>query len=313
MSRQVRTILGDRPADQLGRCDAHEHVWLGGPWVAARLPALRLDDEAMIVAELEDFRAAGGGWVVDTMPTNPARDPAAIARLARRSGVAIVMATGRHLARYYPTDDPLLSMRREALARLFIEEIEQGVKERMRCGVIKVAGSAGRLTEAEREVFIAAAQAQRRTGCPILTHTEADGTAMQQVRLLLEHGADAARLTLSHCDRNDDRAYHEDLLQAGVRLEYDQHFRRLMRGERYAALEWIAPLTDRYPDQLMLGMDLARRSYWSRAGGGPGLAWLMRELPRHLRRAGVSEHAMQRLYVDNPANAFAFAPVNQAA
>lgn len=45
----------------------------------------------------------------------------------------------------------------------------------------------------------------------------------------------------------------------------------------------------------------------------PGLAWLVRELPRHLRRAGVREHTMQRFYVDNPAGAFTFAPASQTA
>lgn len=313
MSVFVRTILGDMPAARLGRCDAHEHVWLGGRFIADRFPELRLDDAETIAAELAEFAASGGGWVIDTMPTNPARDPNAIAQVSRDSGVPVVMATGRHLAQYYPDDDPMRVQGREALVALFVREIEQGPIDGLRCGVIKVAGSAARLTGSEREAFIAAAEAQRRTGCPIITHTEADHAAVEQVRLLLDRGADATRITLSHCDRNPDRAYHEDLLQTGVRLAYDQHFRRLIRHEPYAGFDWIAALAERYPDQLMVGMDMARRRYWRSAGGEPGMAWLVRELPRHLRRAGLADDAIERMYVDNPATAFAFAPIDSAA
>jgi len=308
----ARTILGDASAAQLGRCDAHEHVWLGGRLIAARFPGLRLDDQAMIARELTDFRHAGGGWVIDTMPTGPARDPAAIAQVARDSGVAVVMATGRHLAQYYADDDPVYAMDREALAALFVHEIEQGPGDGLRCGVIKVAGSAGRLTDGEREAFVAAAEAQRRTGCPIITHTEADNAAFEQVRLLLDHGAEATRITLSHCDKNSDRAFHEALLQTGARLEYDQHFRRLTRDEPYAPFDWIAPLMAQHPDQLMLGMDMARRRYWSRAGGAPGLAWLVNGLPRHLRDAGIDDAMIERLFIQNPAGAFTFAPAQQS-
>lgn len=98
-------------------------------------------------------------------------------------------------------------------------------------GVIKVATGAGDPTPLQREAIIAAAHAQRVTGCPIITHTEAGDDATHQVELFAEHGADLSRVVLSHCDRNADPAYHRTLLQSGVCLEYDQHFRQLCRGD----------------------------------------------------------------------------------
>ena len=70
MSAFVRCILGDVPAAlALGRCDAHEHVVLGGSFIADEHPELDLSDTGAAVRELQGFAEAGGGWVVDAMPT----------------------------------------------------------------------------------------------------------------------------------------------------------------------------------------------------------------------------------------------------
>lgn len=230
----------------------------------------------------------------------------------------IVAATGRHLAKYHPAGDPLLGLGREALADLFEREIERGVEgSGLRCGVIKVAGGERGpgvgLTDDEREAFHAAAETQRRTGCPILTHTEGGADAMTQVVLLRDDGADLSRVTLSHCDKNPDPAYHRDLLGAGVYLEYDQHHRQLARATTSASLDLLAGLLPIYPDRFVVGMDLARRSYWPAFGGGPGPAWLVTDIPPLLMERGLDAVAIDRLYLHNPAACFSFLPVNAAA
>ena len=172
MSGFVRCILGDVPAtSELGRCDAHEHVVLGGPFIASQFPELDLSDTDAAVRELKCFADNGGGWVIDAMPTCCSRRPKDMADVSRRSGVPIVMSTGRHLTQYYPAGDPHVALDRDALCALMIHEIEQGA-DGFRCGLIKVAGGAGGLTDAERDAFIAASQAQRATGCPIMTHLQ---------------------------------------------------------------------------------------------------------------------------------------------
>ncbi|MGB0767473.1 MAG: phosphotriesterase family protein [Phycisphaeraceae bacterium] len=310
MSGLIRSVLGDLPATaSLGRCDAHEHVVLGGPFVEANYPELDLSDTDAAVVELTDFAEAGGGWIVDAMPTSGARRPDALAEVSRRSGVPIVMSTGRHLAQYDPPDDPHRRLDREALAAWMIREIRDGVNG-IRCGAIKVAGGRGGLSDDEREAFIAAAQVQRETGCPILTHTEADGPGVwDQVRTLLDHGADASKVVLSHLDQNTDAALHRDVLASGVCLEYDQHFRRLLKRDTRSPgpFELIAQVVDSYPDRVVLGMDLARRAYWAARGGSPGLTWFLHALPAGLRSAGLSNAAIDRLFIDNPIRAFRFA------
>ena len=313
-TRFVRTVLGDLPATSaLGVCDAHEHVVIRGDWLAEHFPEFVLADLDRTLVDLRGFRAAGGGWIVDSMPTGAGRDAALLAQAAQRSGVPIVCPTGVHQSRYYPPQHPLVAADRDQLAELFVREITAGIDDGagtldFRAGVIKVASDAERLTNSEKERFIAAAIAQRQTGCPILTHTAGGRDAYEQVAVLLGHGATPSQVVLSHCDKNADAAYHRELLEAGVCLEYDQHFRQLSRDERCAAVDLIVELVGDFPDQLLVGMDMARQKYWRGYGGAPGLAWLLTDLLPMFRRAGVTDQQLVRISVENAVRAYAFRP-----
>jgi 5-phospho-D-xylono-1,4-lactonase len=69
----------------------------------------------------------------------------------------------------------------------------------------------------------------------------------------------------------------------------------------------IATLAPEFPDQIVVGMDLARRSYWHSHGGKPGLVWLLTVLPTLLRERGVNDELIERILILNPRRAFAFA------
>ncbi len=310
----VRTVVGDLPATSaLGICDAHEHVVMRGEWLAEHFPEFVLADLDRTLVDLRGFRAAGGGWIVDSMPTGAGRDVALLAQASEQSGVPIVCPTGVHQKRYYPSKHPLLSLDRDRLVELFVREITAGIDDGagtldFRAGVIKVASSGERLTRREKERFVAAALAQRQTGCPILTHTSGGREAYEQVAVLVGHGATSSQVVLSHCDKNADTSYHRELLEAGVCLEYDQHFRQLSRGERSVGADMIVELVDEFPNQLLVGMDMARQEYWRGYGGRPGLAWLMTDLLPLLRRSGVSERQIIGISIENAVRAFAFRP-----
>jgi len=68
----------------------------------------------------------------------------------------------------------------------------------VKAGVIKVGNSGDRFTSLEEMTYRAAARASKRTGAAIVTH----GTqfARRQAEILLEEGADPARVIISHLD-----------------------------------------------------------------------------------------------------------------
>jgi 5-phospho-D-xylono-1,4-lactonase len=60
-------------------------------------------------------------------------------------------------------------------------------------------------------------------------------------------------------------------------------------------------------DRVVLGSDLARRSYWRPLGGGPGLDYLLTRFVPRLTAEGLAEVA-RRALVDNAARAFTLTP-----
>ena len=93
----VRTILGDVPTDGLRRCGAHEHVIICRSPHRREHPDFLLNDIDAARVDLREFRDAGGGWVIDTMPIGAGRCGLKLATASQRSGVHIVCPTGLHL------------------------------------------------------------------------------------------------------------------------------------------------------------------------------------------------------------------------
>jgi len=313
----IRTVLGDIPAAELGVCYAHEHLILDPSLPNREDPTMLLDSVDNGVAELLEFHAHGGRAMVDSMPCDAGRNVLKLAEISRRSGVHILAPTGLHLEIYYRPDHWSHRYSEDELAELFIADIEQGIDARdytgplvertpHRAGLIKVASGLDRLSDRQAKAFRAAAAAHRRTGAPILTHTEQGTAALAQVELFREHGVDLGHVVLSHTDRHPDPAYHREILASGVRVEYDSAFR--WRGRTgNPTLDLVLGLIDEFPHQIMLGMDAARRHYWKSYGGSPGLAFLLTDFTAQLRAGGLSEAHWDKIFRSTPAASYAFA------
>lgn len=313
----IRTILGDISPEQLGVCYAHEHVIIDQGYATEKYPDFLLDDTARAAAELQQFYADGGRAMIDSMPCAAGRNAAKMAEVSRLSGVHLVVPTGVHLEIYYPPAHWSLRYSVEEMAELFEADIEDGIdandyngpsvrRTPYRAGLIKVAGNKDRLSDRNRRAFEAAALAHRRTGCPILTHTEQGTAALEQVELLARHSADLAHVVLSHTDRKPDHGYHREILSTGVKVEYDSAFRWPQDKPNHTR-DLLLNLAAAFPDQLLLGMDAARRSYWKAYGGTPGLSFLLTSFRTQMMAAGLDERFLEKLFVSNPAAAYSFA------
>jgi len=157
----------------------------------------------------------------------------------------------------------------------------------------------------EEKVFTAAAEAHRRTGCPILTHTEQGMLGVEQVKMLERGGVALGHVCLSHTDRHPDPAYHRELLSTGVKLEYDSAF-RWKEDQGNPTFDLVVELAPEFPDQIMLGMDAARRGYWKGYGGKPGLTYLLDTFRPRLADA-IGDDLVRKIFIDNPASTYSFA------
>lgn len=308
----IRTVLGDIPPEDLGVCSPHEHIIIEQSFTTYETPDFLLDSVHAGVEELRGFYSFGGRAMVDSMPCDAGRNVLKLAAVSRGSGVHIIAPTGLHLEKYYDPGHWGNHYPEETLAHLFVEDLTGGIdahdyngpvvsRTKHKAGVIKVAGGLDELTARDRRVFSAAASAHLSTGCPILTHTEQGTAGLEQVQFFLNLGVSPGRVCLSHTDRKPDLGYHRELLASGVRVEFDSAFRwKAEQGNPTRDL--VCALLSEYPDQVMLGMDAARRCYWKAYGGGPGLAYLLSTFRPELESLGVSCDLLDRVFVRTPAD-----------
>lgn len=314
----IRTVTGDVPSSEAGVCYAHEHIIIDPSFTTFCNPEFQIDSVDRACIDLVDFREAGGKTLVDSMPCGGGRNPEKLAEICRRAGVNIVCPTGLHLHKYYPPGHWGERLSAEEMAALFVADIEEGIdrndyngpfvfRTAHKAGVIKVATSGEKLTDRERRTLEGAVIAHRRTGAPILTHTEQGLGALEQVRVFEDLGASLDHVVLSHTDKKPEIGYHKEILGTGVTLEYDSAF-RWPEGAGNPTLELVlAMFKEGFGKHIVLGMDAARRRYWRAYGGQPGMAYLLKEFVPLLRASGLSQSDIDLIFIHNPQQCYSFA------
>jgi phosphotriesterase-related protein len=295
----VRTVAGDVPAEQLGVCDAHDHLFFGSP----RLPGQELRSISAARAELAEFAAQGGGSVVQWTPYGLGRRAADLPPLARETGVRIVAATGLHQAVHY--DDATLAGLRGRLAEVFVGELTDGIgTSGVRAGLIKVAGGFHALDAHARWTMAAAAEAHRATGAPIAVHLELGTGALDVLDLLCgELGVPPRRVILGHLNRSPDFTVHRRAAASGCYLAFDGPS-RANHNTDWRMPDVVRALADAgHGDRLLLGGDTTTASARS-VNGGPGMPYLLRRVRPRLA-AELGEELVRRILLDNPGRALA--------
>lgn len=305
----VRTVMGDIQSEQMGLTYSHEHVVIEEGFTTMANPEFILNDIIKISAELKEFHQFGGRTMVDTMPAACGRNILKLAEVSRNSKVNIIVPTGLHQEIYYPPNHWRYHLSVEEITELFIKDITDGVDQydynspvvkrtSHKAGMIKLATGDEKITDHQHKIFEAVVNAHLETGAPILTHTNGGKLAMGQVELFVKLGADLNHVVLSHVDKQKDLAFHKDLMQTGVYVEYDSHFRwkTIDENPTYILLENLLPL---YSDRIVIGMDLAKNTYWKTYGGKPGLIYLLTEFRHELVARGISDF-FEKLFFKNP-------------
>lgn len=316
MSGAIRTVLGDIAPEKLGWCQCHEHAFLekGKSWEVHK--ALCLDDYAKSLAELMEYKAAGGAAYVDAQPVGAGRMAERMEQAARETGLHIIASTGFHKTCFYPEESFLFSAGEDALAGLFISEIEEGMHTSdgdggrrigAKAGIVKVAVDRGGVfaDAVYEKIFRAALAAAGKTGAAVLAHFESGTDAFELLRLMEEYGLAPERLLACHLDRaRHDAAYHSELAQAGAYLEYDT-INRLKYFSNEKEIELIlAMLREGHLEKLLFSLDTTNerlRAY----GADMGMDFILTSFAPMLKAAGVSQETLGTIMIANPRRAIA--------
>jgi phosphotriesterase-related protein len=231
MSNTIQSVTGPVAPEKLGRTLMHEHVLIAYPgWEADWIRPGASRKEMITVAsdKLEEMKAEGITAMIDPCPVDLGRDIELIAEVAQRARFTIVAATG--LYHEFEGGSPHWKSRaafggpqHDAMAELFIKELTDGVgKSGIRPGIIKIATSAGVITDYEKVVLTAAAKASIATGAPITSHTDRGTMGPEQQKFLTDLGVPAHRIIIGHCCGTSDHDYHMKIVRGGSYLGFDR-------------------------------------------------------------------------------------------
>ena len=345
LSGMAQTVLGPVSPDALGPTTTHEHLLIDFTvmfhppaeaserskafqpvtlenlgWVRYDLfrnkDNLELLDEETAIAEALLYKRAGGGTIVDATTIGIGRDPLALARIARATGLNIVMGAGYYVDAAHPAG---MNEKTEAdIADEMVTDLTSGVGDTgVKAGIIGELGCTWPLTANERKVLRAAAGAQRKTGAPMLIHPGRNqGAPFEILETLEEAGADLGRVIMGHIDRTiADDSKLLDLAGVGCYLEFD-----LFGWETsyYALSDMDMPsdaqrlgmvkrlIEEGHASRVVIAHDVCSKHRLVRYGGH-GFSHILVNIVPGMREKGMSEADINAILVENPARVLAFA------
>lgn len=336
---QVESVLGPISPEAMGITLAHEHLLLDArpswheptdarqrrlaraPVTPDILHALRqdpylnldncfLEDEGLAGREAARFAAWGGGTIVDATCIGIGRDPPALQRISRTTGLHIIMGTGFYLERTHP--DVVRGATLEELAEWMIRDLKEG-EAGVQAGYIGEIGVSKAFTAAEEKVLRAAARAQAATGVALSVHLPGwERYGHRVLDIIAEEGGNLSRTILDHMNPSSrDLDYQTSLAERGAYLEYD-----MVGMEFYFAAEDAQCPSDEenahavarlvslgYHERLLLSHDVFLKMMLTHYGGN-GYGYIPQHFVPRLERHGVSSGMIDTILVTNPARVF---------
>ncbi len=338
---KVKSVCKELSREELGTVTTHEHVLLDLTAFYQALPVdgvedpatqpvemwnlgilsrdcyalkdnLLLDNEAVAVEELNFFKRAGGDTVVDASLPGIGRDPEALARISKATGLNIIMGTGFYVGETHPKEFD--SMTDEEIAELMVKELEEGVNG-IPAGYIGEIGISEIFDDKERRVLRAAAIASNKTGAAINVHINPWTTnGIEATDILLAAGVPCEKICISHIDVENREDYIYALLKKGVYVEFDNfgkeyYIRREVRNSGYGNFVHDTDrvrllkkmIDDGYLKQILLSCDLCLKNLMHRYGGW-GYDHVLTNIVPMMEDEGITNEQINVLLKENPAD-----------
>jgi phosphotriesterase-related protein len=338
---KVQTVLGEIDANDMGITITHEHLLIDArkawyepkeatkialahkPVSVDMLHELRQDpymnfdncfmvDEDVAVSEAQQFGFLGGATIVDATCVGIGRDPLALQRISKRTGLNVIMGCGYYLeSRHLP---PVKDASIAELTSEMVKDVLEGADStNIRAGYIGEIGVSKNFTAQEEKVLRSSARAQAKTGVALSIHLPGwEHLGDKVLDVIAEEGGDITKTILDHMNPSfEDMKYQTSLAERGAYLEYD-----MIGMDYYYANEQSQSPSDEdnakaiknlidlgFADKLLLSQDVFLKMMLT-CYGGNGYAYVLRHFVPRLRRHGVKQEAIQTMLVDNPARVF---------
>ncbi len=310
----VNTVLGPVPADRLGVVAVHEALLsvVPGAQYAFDVTIDRAGIFEVLAAKLTEFRAHGGGTIVDSTGMFHGRDVRLYEALSRSTGVHIVASTGMGpeamLGGYFltPQTNPPTPWPAEKFADLFAREITEGmavprVERRGSAGLVVTAASRAGTTATDESLLRGSARAALASGVPVSLRSGSD--AVRELETVLDENLPAARVVVGGLDRRDaaDSGIAFDIARRGAFVAIDNVGREdeghLTDRERAALVAGL--VSAGHADRILLSSNAV-----GVAIGEPddhvAFSLVLAGFVPVLMADGSAETVIRRILVDNP-------------
>ncbi len=310
MTATVNTVLGPKPADELGFTLMHEHVMVAASGLYRTYPDLFGEDpETRAIDCLKRAKAGGVDTMVDATTFDLGRDPELLARVSKATGVNIINATGWWL------DVPrfLIGVGVNQMAREFVRDIEEGFRGTdIKAGMLKCAADFEGVTPPLETMARAVARAHNETGLPIMVHSFPTGhVARRQIKIFKEEGVDLTKVKIDHSNDTTDTEYLKWILDQGCYLGLDRYPGRLV-SPHMRTVTMKALIDAGHGDRLCPAHDCIclhihkerpdgsiPKDHEFTVGNPDQFLYMHRHVIPDLQQMGVADSAIDELFVDN--------------
>ncbi|MCY7349944.1 MAG: phosphotriesterase [Cytophagaceae bacterium] len=308
----IQTVLGPIRPNQLGTTLIHEHILVDFIGADKIMPERWKHEEviAKVLPYLLEIKQLGFQSLIECTPAFLGRDPILLRKLSEQSGLHLLTNTGYYAAagnKFLPPH--AFTETAEQLAARWIVEFKEGIDGTgIRPGFMKISVNApgGKLDETDRKIVRAAALTHRQTGLTIASHTGIAAPAREEIDLIEAEGVHPSAFIWVHAQAQ------------ALSLKNLNPYLELARRGAWVSLDGVATdnvatyaeLLDLMKEQRLLKrVLLSHDAGWYRPGepnGGEFRPYtaISRNLLPELKKRSFTKGDLQKLFVQNPAEAF---------
>jgi len=228
---------------------------------------------------------------------------------SNQTGMHIVMGTGIYHDARHP--ESIAGLGDAEIAEMLVRDIVEGVDGTgIRAGIIGEQGTfTGTMTEREKVVFRASAQAAIETGAAVTTHTHLGLNALDQIDVLVSQGLSPDRIVIGHLDDGEpDLDLIREIIKRGAWAQFDdigyeyytERLKVQMTTDVVRARKLLQLAEEGLTGQVILASDFGMQRHLQ-ARGGPGLVVLADGFRRTALDEGVPVEVLDQCMITNPA------------
>jgi phosphotriesterase-related protein len=349
MEGKALTVLGPVDPESLGTVLTHEHILMditalfsepeeatekrmayetvsmeNLQWIYTHMMRnkddLLMRDEELAIEELMRFKKVGGDTVVEVSCNGLGRDPAGLKRVARATGLHLVMGAGYYIGCSQP--ECVDKKSEDVIADDIVKDIMVGVGDTgVRCGIIGEVGCSMPLEECERKSLKASAIAQKKTGAAINIHpSRSDELLLESVDILEKSGADLDRVIISHAHHF---GFKKDtlikLMKAGCYMSFDTFGHPALPVECFTQEERLLEMpsdvqriyylrefiNEGFLEKILISQDCCFKHKYVKYGGF-GYAHIIEHIIPWMKQREITAEQIHTITVENPKRVLTF-------